>query len=111
MRKRRPGLGNAIRKRKSTADYSGAEQKFTFADHLQFDPAFEREGVDGKAVLPKAEAQTQLVRGRDGCRSRVALSGSFRRRGVWSRQQPRQWKLEFEIAQQRQPYMLIRLHG
>jgi hypothetical protein len=34
-----------------------------FAQELQFDPAFDREGVHGKPVLPKAKAHSQPVGG------------------------------------------------
>jgi hypothetical protein len=37
--------------------------QIVFAQELQFDPTFEREGIDGKPVLPKAKAHAQPVGG------------------------------------------------
>src|SRR5512143_2979259 len=39
--------------------------QFLFRYDVEDDAAFERKGVDGKAVAPDAEAKTELVAGRD----------------------------------------------
>jgi hypothetical protein len=54
-----PGSEPIARAVPSVAD----RHQIVFAQELQFDPAFDREGVHGKPVLPKAKAHSQPVGG------------------------------------------------
>jgi uncharacterized protein len=45
------------------------EDQLPLAQHLQFDPPFQRQRIHRQAILPKAEAQTKLARGPHGDRT------------------------------------------